>query len=144
MVENDATVDSTSYTSSEPDADSSGYAALELNEVFTALQHSRRRYVLDSLATREREQTLTELATGVVAWEQDKPRESVTEAERERCRTALYHSHVPKLAELGVLDYETGDDIVVRATDTEQLRAVLDSVSGEADGRLAAYTGVDA
>lgn len=134
MVENDATADGTPFTSSESAADGSAQSGLEPSEVFRALQHSRRRYVLHSLADGG-EQTLTELATGVVAWEQDKRPERVTDAERKQCRTALYHSHVPKLADLGVLEFERGDEIVVRATNDEQMQAVLGTASGAADGQ---------
>lgn len=144
MIENDATVDGTTVTSAESAADESTQSGLVPSDVFRALQHSRRRYVLRALAE-EGEQTLAELATGVVAWEQDKCPERVTDAEREQCRTSLYHSHVPKLADIGVLDFETGDEILVRATSDEQVQAVLGTAGCATDGQREAHTGhVDA
>lgn len=105
----------------------------ELDEVFAALGHPRRRYLLHALLDGRSEQTLDELATSITAWEQDEPREAVTAEERDRCRVALYHTHIPKLADAGILDYESDDDVVVRTTNTEQAQAVLTGIGGEAD-----------
>ncbi|NIB99222.1 hypothetical protein [Halobacterium sp. R2-5] len=144
MVENDASVDGIPDMPANSGADGSTQSGLVLSDVFRALQHSRRRYVLHALAE-DGEQTLAELATGVVAWEQDKCPERVTDAEREQCRTSLYHSHVPKLADIGVLDFETGDEILVRATSDERVQAVLGTAGGATDGQGEAHTGhVDA
>jgi hypothetical protein len=105
----------------------------DLDEVFTALHHPRRRYLLSVLAGRDGEQFLTRLATDVVAWEEDEPRENVSTEARQRCRIALHHVHLPKLAALGIVEYAPDDEPSVRAADTDQIEALLNAVSGELD-----------
>lgn len=116
-------------------SDNSTERVLELDEVFTALDHSRRRYLLYTLVNERSEETLSELATNIVAWEQDKPTEEVTNEERRRVHVSLYHSHIPKLADLNVLEYREGEDIIVRARNTEQVKGVLDGAGAELDSR---------
>lgn len=116
-------------------SDNSTERILELDEVFTALDHSRRRYLLYTLANERSEETLSELATNIVAWEQDKPAGEVTDEERRRVHVSLYHSHIPKLADLGIVEYREGEDIIVRARNTEQVKGVLDGAGAELDSR---------
>lgn len=110
-------------------------AVLELDEVFTALGHPRRRYLLYTLINERSEETLPELATKIVVWEEDKPVDGVTDEERRNVHLSLYHSHVPKLDRLGIVEYQQGDDVLVRARNTEQVQAVLDGAGAELDQR---------
>ncbi len=114
---------------------SSPEALLELDEVFTALGHPRRRYLLYSLVNGAPTATLPELATQIAAWENDKSPGAVSDDERAEIHTSLYHSHIPKLADLGVVEYEEDEDIVVRAVYTDQVKAVLGHAGGEEDSR---------
>jgi DNA-binding transcriptional ArsR family regulator len=47
------------------------------------------------------------------------------DADRETVRLNLYHRHLPKLAEAGVVDYDWRSGDVVLTVDEEQLRDVL-------------------
>lgn len=78
-----------------------------LDEIFELLANQRRRESLYVLVRREGPITVTELGDEVA---------SVVEATPERVATALYHVHLPKLADAGVVEYdvETG---TVRLTD---------------------------
>lgn len=116
-------------------SDNSTERVLELDEVFTALDHSRRRYLLYTLVNERSEQTLSELATNIVAWERGKPIDEVTDGERRRVHVSLYHSHIPKLADLGILEYRESEDVIVRARNTEQVKGVLDGAGAELDSR---------
>lgn len=108
---------------------------LELDEVFSALSHPRRRYLLYTLINGHSEETLPELATKIVAWERDKSTAEVTDEERREVHLSLYHAHVPKLADLGIVEYRQAEDIIVRARNTEQVQAVLDGAGAELDQR---------
>lgn len=110
-------------------------AVLELDEVFTALSHPRRRYLLYTLINEHSEETLPELATKIAAWEGDEPTGEVTDEERRNVHLSLYHSHVPKLARLDIVEYQQADDIIVRARNTDQVQAVLDGAGAELDQR---------
>ncbi|WP_373189639.1 hypothetical protein [Halolamina sp.] len=108
---------------------------LELDEVFAALSHPRRRYLLYTLVNGSSEATLSELAANVAAWEQDKDQSALTDDERQEVHISLYHSHIPKLASLGILEYQESEDIIVRAVNTDQVQAVLDGAGAELDSR---------
>jgi DNA-binding transcriptional ArsR family regulator len=108
---------------------------LELDEVFAALGHPRRRYLLYTLVNGSTEAPLSDLAADIAAWELEKPASEVTVAERRTVHISLYHSHIPKLASLGVVDYHEGENVIVRAVNTAQVQAVLDGAGAELDSR---------
>lgn len=46
------------------------------------------------------------VARQIRAWEADKPVEAVTDEECDRVITDLYHTHLPRLADEGLIDYD--------------------------------------
>lgn len=54
---------------------------------------------------------LTDLADEVAAWEYESPVEALDKQQRKRVYVSLYQTHVPKLAEAGLIEYDpdTGD-----------------------------------
>jgi hypothetical protein len=108
---------------------------LELDEVFAGLDHPRRRYLLYTLVNESSEAPLPELAANIAAWEQEKPVDEVTDEKQRDVYISLYHCHVPRLSELGIVDYQHTDNIIVRAVNTDQVQAVLDGAGAELDSR---------
>jgi len=108
---------------------------LELDGVFTALGHPRRRYLLYTLVNGSSEAPLADLAANIAAWELEKSVSEVTDAEQRDVHISLYHSHIPKLSSLGVVDYHEAENIIVRAVNTAQVQAVLDGAGAELDSR---------
>ncbi|OYR56775.1 DUF7344 domain-containing protein [Halorubrum halodurans] len=98
-------------TASPPDVRSSGTAGSERptrDEIFEVLCNERRRYVLRYL----RESSADRLQIGdmvetIAAWENDKPVVDVEYADRKRVYTALRQTHLPKLDEAGVIEYDS-------------------------------------
>lgn len=81
------------------DADSS-------HECFRVLLgNPRRRRILEVL-TDHGETTLRALTTRVTALERGVPPDAVTERQRREVAISLYHLHLPKLAEIGLLTVE--------------------------------------
>ncbi|WP_254532774.1 DUF7344 domain-containing protein [Natrinema gelatinilyticum] len=106
---------------------------LELEFVYEALAHPRRRYVCYSLLSSTR-WSLTELATKLAAWEQDIPEEDVAGFTRDEMYVSLYHAHIPKLVELDIVQYETGgEEIVVADTNAPQVLAALEGAGASID-----------
>jgi hypothetical protein len=106
---------------------------LEMDFVYEALAHPRRRYLCYSLLSSSR-WTLTELATKLVAWERDIPEEDVDEVNRDEMYVSLYHAHVPKLVELDIVEYENGGEkIVVADTNAPQVLAALEGAGASID-----------
>lgn len=105
---------------------------LELDHVFRAIGHPRRRYLLYSLME-DTEWTLWELATKVASWEHDAPMSSLQEDEIEAVYVSLYHNHVPKLVEDNVIRFSETDERIQPGSNADQVIAVLDSAGGTTD-----------
>lgn len=81
---------------------------IERGEIFEMLSNTRRRYVLHYLKQREPGQQvpLREVVDQVAAWEQETEIAQLDSAERKRVYTALKQTHLPRLDEFGIVDYD--------------------------------------
>ena len=84
--------------------------------VVEALAHQRRRYIL--LCLNEEPLALADLAKEVAARETDISIDPSTDAV-EHVYISLYHHHVPKLADAGLVQYDRGT-MMVELTDHER------------------------
>jgi hypothetical protein len=101
-------------------------------ETFTLLSNRRRRYALHMLTDDDLEEPfeLGEIAEQVAAWENDVPVERLSSNQRKRAYTALQQTHLPKMSEAGVVDFDK-DRGVVRPTEAiEDVDIYLEVVSG--------------
>lgn len=74
------------------------------------------------------------MATKLVAWEQDIPEEEITEFNRDEMYVSLYHAHVPKLAELDIVEYDTGGEETINASKNAlQVLAALEGAGASID-----------
>ena len=106
---------------------------LELESVFEALAHPRRRYLVYSLLS-STEWTLRELATKLVAWERDIAEEAVIDHDRDEMTASLYHTHVPKLVDHGIVEFSNGEeDVIVAADNAVQVLAALEGIGASLD-----------
>ncbi|WP_255151565.1 DUF7344 domain-containing protein [Halorarius halobius] len=99
-------------------------AVLELDHVFSVLGHPRRRYLMYALAENP-EWTLEDLATKLTAWEQDLDETRVSEYRRDQTYVSLYHTHVPKLVDEGVVEFDSETETIRRGPNDKQVFAVL-------------------
>lgn len=75
--------------------------------VFHLLQNSRRRSVLRLLIACDADGvSMREVAERVAAWENDTTVSRLSSMERQRVYIALYQSHLPKLDDHGVIEYD--------------------------------------
>ncbi len=79
---------------------------LSRDVAFEILTNARRRYTLSYLRAQSDAVSIGELAEVVAAWEQDTSRELVTSKERKSVYTSLYQTHLPKMADAGVIEYD--------------------------------------
>lgn len=105
---------------------------LETDRVYAALAHPRRRYLCYTLHE-DAEWTLTELATKVAAWENDVPVDAVTTDHRDDVYVSLYHAHVPKLVDVGVLTFDREREVITAGSHAEQVLAALDGIGASVD-----------
>ncbi len=107
-------------------------AVLELDHVFSVLSHPRRRYLMYALAENP-EWTLTELATKLTAWETDVDEAAVGPHARDQTYVTLYHTHVPKLVDEGVVEFDSETETIARADHADQVFAVLAGAGSSLD-----------
>lgn len=105
---------------------------LELDHVYEALEHPRRRCVC-SLLVEDDEWRLSELARTVAAWEDGVPEDAVSESTMERVSVSLYHSHVPKLAACGVVSFDADAETLSTGENADQVLAALDAMDASVD-----------
>lgn len=117
---------------------------IDTDEVFHLLQNGRRRSVIEYILARPEQDTfeMRRIAEQIAAWENDKPITQIASAERQRVYIALYQSHLPKLDEHGVIEYNQNRGIVKPTALLESVGRVLsietetnETVSG-GDGTL--------
>lgn len=122
----------TSDASASPENQLPSPSILEIEPVYQALGHSRRRYLCYTLLEAT-EWSLTELATKIAAWESDVPEHAVTEAQREEVYVSLYHAHVPKLVDEGVITFDAVTETITTAEHAEQVMAALEGMGASLD-----------
>ena len=86
---------------------------LSLDAVYGILSESRRRYLLYYFLENDHA-NIEGLSLQIVAWERDVPIDTVDEAQKQRVMSSLIHSHLPKLEDHDVVEYDdrTGDIVV--------------------------------
>lgn len=109
-------------------------AVLDLEHVFTALAHQRRRYLLYTL-TVDAEWPLWELAGKVAAWERDVAEEELAEEAVQRVYVSLMHGHVPKLVEDEIVEFDEASETIRPGPNAEQVLSVLESAGGSHDSQ---------
>jgi len=113
-------------TESTDDEDSD----LSKTEIFDVLRNQRRRFVLQYLKRRETPVELGPLATQVAAWEYDTTVDEVTSAQRKRVYTTLQQTHLPKMDEAGIVEYDSSRGTICSTESTEDLSVYLEIVPG--------------
>lgn len=111
-----------------------GPAALARDDVFHLLQNERRRLVLRYLTEHDTPAVeMREVAEQVAAWENDTTVAGLTSDARQRVYIALYQSHLPKLDERGVIEYDQNRGTIEPCASLAQLEPYLssDTVSSE-------------
>lgn len=95
---------STTYTEQR----STGDTELDRTEIFELLSSRRRRYVISACQQLDPPLEVGDLAESVAAWECEKPVKAVTAEERRRVYTSLQQTHLPRLDDVGIIEYERG------------------------------------
>ncbi|WP_248517381.1 DUF7344 domain-containing protein [Salinarchaeum laminariae] len=96
------------------------------DEVFDLLSNHRRRYTLHYCKQADEPVTTSDLAETVAAWELDKQVNELTSDERKRVYTSLQQTHLPTLADAGMITYE--DHEVELTEDARKLEVYMDIV----------------
>lgn len=97
------------------DATPADALSIAKDDAFHILQNARRRAVLRYLLEHDdRDQfRMRDLAEEVAAWEHDTTVQQLSSTQRQRVYIALYQSHLPKLDDHGVLEYNKSRGTIV-------------------------------
>jgi len=101
---------------------------LSKEEIFDVLQNQRRRYVLQYLKRYDEPVSLSDLATQVAAWEYRTPVEDVTNEQKKRVYTTLQQTHLDRMEDAGIIEYDNEENLVNRTPHTEELTVYLEIV----------------
>lgn len=85
---------------------------LSLDELFDLLRNRRRRDIISYLDASDGTVTLDELAESIAADENDIKPEQLSSQQRKRVYISLYQNHLPKMDELGIVEYEQNRGVV--------------------------------
>jgi DNA-binding transcriptional ArsR family regulator len=127
----------------EPTGAANAESHLHTDEVFHLLQNKRRRRVIEYLRThedgREAGVDMRDVVEDIAAEEHGTSVAGLSSTERQRVYIALYQSHLPKLNDHGIIEYDQDRGWLRLTEQAEQLTPFLDIVNGEAksstDGR---------
>lgn len=95
--------------------------ALSAEIIFPLLADGQRRYTMHYLARKVGAVAISDVAEQIALWEGDLSRDRF-----ERIVTGLYHRHLPKLREAGVVDYDFDVETVERLPTADCLTPYLD------------------
>lgn len=115
--------------------DSGGPTDLSEDEIFDVLRNSRRRAVIAYLLEEERA-SVKELTKQVGADEYDVDADELSPEQHKRVYTGLYQCHLPRLDDLGVVDFEKEDKVVSLRESASQLEPYLQRNGGSRVARF--------
>lgn len=110
------------YPAEEP----GGAEAVPIDTVFALLSSRRRRYVLECLREFDEPLALADLADEVATRESDAPITEIPAESVKRIYMKLYHAHVPRLVDEGVVAYDQRRDTVEPLAPVDQFAAYLE------------------
>jgi DNA-binding transcriptional ArsR family regulator len=94
---------------------------MDAASIFDILSNDIRRYVLHYLAKRSDPISLGELAELTADMEED-----YSATRYEHLYTALHHSHLPRLVDAGVIEYDPEAELIVSKAEVSQLAPYLE------------------
>ncbi|NHN59074.1 MULTISPECIES: hypothetical protein [Halorussus] len=108
--------------------DEAAAASLTTDQTLELLADGRRRNAVAALRETDGAATLGELAAATAARLDDVDRPAVPTDRRERVAASLHHSHLPKLADAGVVEYDPGESRVVLTETAAELEPYFEVI----------------
>ncbi|MFW6385073.1 MAG: DUF7344 domain-containing protein [Halodesulfurarchaeum sp.] len=115
-----------------------------VDDVFFALSNYRRRFVLRYLKRTTGPVSLRTLSEELAAWENEVDRSMTTAVQRKRAYVALRQTHLPKLAELGIITYDASRGFAELSEGIDELEPFLAAEHGSERRRPMVYAGAGA
>lgn len=93
----------------------------QFNTIFEVFAHHRRRYALRELHRHERPMALADLADEIAVRENETALTDIPAEEVQQIYLTLYHTHIPKLEDADLVDYDQERDTVAPTEHVECL-----------------------
>ncbi|WP_277555928.1 DUF7344 domain-containing protein [Halobaculum limi] len=104
---------------------SNNTTTLSRDEVYDILSNGRRRFVIYLLRQEGGQIALNELSDRVAAWENDIPVDELSDQQVKRVYVSLYQTHIPKLEESGIVEYDKDSGVIKLTSNVASLDAYL-------------------
>ncbi|WP_049927447.1 DUF7344 domain-containing protein [Halopiger goleimassiliensis] len=134
----------TSVVNADGESDGTTRNALSEDELFTVLSNRRRRYVLQELIREGDRIDIGTLSQQIAAYEDGLELHEVSSSDRKRVYTALHQSHLPKLDETGLVEFDRDRGTVEPTATLEDVEIYMDLVHGRGIPWSDYYLGVTA
>ncbi|MCU4924906.1 ArsR family transcriptional regulator [Halobacteria archaeon AArc-dxtr1] len=122
--------------------DSDREKRLSKDVIFELLKNRRRREVLVYLLEAEGTVTLGELAEQIAAWENDTEVNALSSDQRKRVYVALYQTHLPKMDDAGIVEYDQDRGLIELSDNADLLMMYLDTDNQRQDRWDRFYVGL--
>lgn len=129
-------------TENQSESKTADAPAVSLDEIFEVLKNSRRRKIIRYLRDDHQTTTLSDLAEHVAALENDTDVNRLTSSQRKRVYVALYQCHLPKMADMGVIEFDKNRGTVERSPNANQFEKYLQTDKTGAEGWYRYYLAV--
>jgi DNA-binding transcriptional ArsR family regulator len=101
---------------------------LSKDTIFAMLSNQRRRHVLHYLKRNEGPATIRDLAEQLAAWENGVEIQELNYKQRKRVYTSLHQTHLPKLDDCGIVEYNRDRGVVTLTGRVSELDVYLEVV----------------
>lgn len=92
-----------------------------MDEVYHIFGNRRRRYTLHYLKQADGKVDFGNMAEQIAAWEHEKPRLEVTSDERKYVYSALQQRHLPKMHDIGLVEFDKRDASVEPTSELDKI-----------------------
>lgn len=99
------------------------------DEFFDVLSHPSRRFVLSALQDLDAPVSIETLATELATWHAQRPVSDRTDGDSDDLERSPVHTHLPKIADAGLVDYDATRQVVTAIEPPVELQAYLRTVT---------------
>lgn len=97
-----------------------------IDDISEMLSHHRRRYVIECLGQYDSPMSLPDLADECVVMEHEQALDDIPAEAVKDMYMSLYHQHIPKLVEIGAIEYDQDRDLVTAGPVIAELHTHMD------------------